>query len=325
MVIGTGASRVAESAAAAEPRREAAKAGIEAFGVADCGMLSPGSVELVLAPGPGQISVHTPFVMRSGQEVLMFYSRADYPPGWAGEPCRRDYKICLATVGDEGCWQPIASPLIALEQSVCRPWVMKVGDGYRMYFVKSLSRTMTECRLFLAESKDLRGPWAVRHEPLLGAVDEKEFVAGPCVVEHGRGYRLYFTAAQIHERGDSIYVAESPDGLKFEVQPEPVLSPAPGTGWSACCYAPFVWHEEDEWRMLFAGLGADNRYRTFVAESVDGLSFSAGRPVIDLAGDERCALGAYKAVRFEGHVYFAGTARHGGSAIYRASLAAAGL
>jgi len=273
-------------------------------------------IELVLKPEAGQFAVHTPFVVRSGQEVHLFYAKCDYPAGLRTLAFAKRYEIFDAVSRDGKGWKGLAKPVLSMHYSVCRPWVVEADGGWRMYFVRSWSPR--DYRVWSAWSADLKA-WTPDSVALFESFDGQNHLASPCVVEAGGNkQRMYFTGAVASGEMDSIYVAESADGKKFSVDQAAKYRPKKGSKYGRSCYTPFVFKEGAKWKMLFAGAGDDGRRRTFLAEGRDGVSFGDGREVIDLAGDSRFAWGAYKAVLFEDQVYFVGLDGDRRGAIYRA-------
>jgi predicted GH43/DUF377 family glycosyl hydrolase len=283
-------------------------------------------IELVMGPTSEQIAVHTPFVMEAGGELNLFYSRADYPPGEEGEPCRKKYNIFRARSSDGGgTWRADAEPIIELEDTVCRPWVVEEGGGYRMFFVERLHPMLGQFRVFAATSPDLES-WQVESQATIPDCGDCEHIATPCVVRVNGKLRMYFTGARFHKDGDSLYVAESGDGKKFKVDKKPKFKPEKGAGYGKSCYAPFVYEDGGKWKMLFSGLGKQHKgWRTYLSESSDGLKFKKGKLVIDLSDDGRFENGAYKAVLFGDQVYFVGVGGDQRASIYRAPRAEFGL
>lgn len=270
-------------------------------------------IEAVLRPGPGQISVHTPFVMRAGRDIYLFYGRCDAPL-----IDQHKFKICYAVSRDGLHFVPNPDPIIEIEPSVCRPWVIPTDEGYRMYFVRQLSYpgVPIRFRIYTATSRDLKD-WDVLDRPVIDGFDRLEYVASPCIVQMQNKVRMYLTAAKRHGRQDCIYVAESHDGVSFKLRKGAIYGPEPGTGYSASCYTPCVYRNGQGWKMLFSGAGEDGRYSTFLCESRNGLKFSEGESYLDLSTDPRFTYAAYKAVRFEDHVYLVGAGLDRKTTIYR--------
>jgi len=284
-------------------------------------------IELVIGPTSEQIAVHTPYVMEAGGELNLFYSRADYPPGQAGEACRKKYNIFRATSVDGGkTWKEGSQPIIERKDTVCRPWVVEEGGGgYRMFYVERLHPMAGVFRVFAATSSDLES-WQVESEAAIPECGDCEHIATPCVVKANGKLRMYFTGARCHKDGDSLYVAESGDGKKFKVDKEPKFKPGKGTAYEKSCYAPFVYEDGSKWRMLFSGYGSAVRgWRTYLSESNDGLKFKKGKLVIDLSDDDRFKHGAYKAVLHGDQVYFVGVDGQQRASIYRAPRTDFGL
>jgi hypothetical protein len=280
--------------------------------------------ELVLGPTPEQLAVHTPYLIRSGGEVYLFYCRCGLGPGGEAPKFRR-FKIFVAKRrDDEASWDCDPDPVIELRSSVCRPWVVEHGNGnYRMYFVRSLPPFGSCSRIYMATSRNLT-QWDVADKPLLELFGGRESQGSPCAVPDGDRLRLYFSAGNRTCQGDEIFLAEGADERNLVVNDHFTIENDRAYGGSR--YAPFVFIWNGRWRMLFTGRAGDqDRYQTFLAESEDGVRFGPGRAVMDLSGDKRFEHGAYKAVLFECWLYFVGVDARGRGAIYRLSGAEAGL
>jgi len=276
-------------------------------------------IEAVLRPGPGQHSVHTPFLIRKGVDIFLFYGRCDRPAGETTEKFPHRYKICYAVSRDGLNFRPDPEPVIRMSPSACRPWVVEWGGEYRMYFARQLpfpDDAAVRFRIYTATSKDLR-TWDVLDHPVIDSFDRLEHIASPCVVPMRGKLRMYLTAAKRGRVGDRIFVAESRDGVHFELTKHAIFRPKPGTGYEGSCYTPCVIREDRGWKMLFSGRAEDDRYKTYLASSQDGLKFSDGAIFIDLASDPRFTNSAYKAVQFEGYIYLVGYDRDKRTAIYR--------
>jgi len=271
--------------------------------------------ELVLGPDHGQLAVHTPFLMRTGADVYLFYCRCDLDPD-GSVPRHRQFRIFVARQKDDGSgWDLDHEPAIAMRSSVCRPWVVATDGGWRMYFVRSLPPFASASRIYAATSRNLT-QWEVREQPLIEPIDRRELQGSPCLVPDGERVRLYFSAGSKGCQGDDMYLAEGPTEDRLKVNGD--FRVDPGEGYRNSRFAPFVYIAEGKWRMLFTGRDEEKgRYRTFLAESEDGVRFGPGRLALDLAGDSRFEHGAYKAVLFEGWMYFVGVDGTGHSAVYR--------
>ncbi|GEM_PF-2393342 len=280
--------------------------------------------ELVLGPAAGQLAVHTPYLLRSDDSVYLFYCRADLDPD-GRVPRFRRFRIYVARHRDDGSgWDCDHEPAVDVPSSVCRPWVVDRGGGqYRMYFVRSLPPFGSCSRIFMADSHNLT-QWTVTDTPLLQLFGGRESQGSPCVVPDGERLRIYFSAGNRTCQGDDIFLAEGPDEHNLSLNGRFSIEARPD--YNASRYAPFVFIWNGLWKMLFTGRAGDNKpYRTFLAESEDGLRFGPGRMILEPAGDERFKHGTYKAVLFEGWLYFVGVDAQGRAAIYRQSAAEAGL
>ena len=285
-------------------------------------------LELVLSPASGQLSVHTPFLIRKGEEIIMFYSRADELPDDSGEkdkkkPKEKIYKIYYGISKDGKNFKLNSEPIIEMNQSVCRPWIIKIENEYKMFFVKALpDKIARRYRICCAESKDLE-KWKINSQPVIDKFGKYEHIASPCVVKHYDEYWMYLSAADKPTHNDKLFIGQSKDAKKFEINPNPFYQPTPNTGYSESCYTPCVYEKDGQWNMLFSGMGNPSigqqatRYTTFLASSSNGIQFSMGTPVITLANDPRFVRGAYKAVIFEEYVYFVGGDSEGKTSIYR--------
>jgi len=275
-------------------------------------------IEEVLSPGPGQVSTHPPFLVRKGQDIYLFYGRRDESPKGTPQHLQYNYKICYAVSQDGLHFRPNADPVIDTRPSVCRPWIIEWDGEYRMYFVRQLPHPPgpVRFRIRTATSKDLK-KWDVNPWPLINAFEGRESIGSPCAMVIDSKVRMYFTAGKRRGQGDSVYVAESSDGVSFEFKKTPVYSPKTGTGYSASCYTPCIYQKGRRWKMLFSGCQKAESYRTFVCDSQDGTHFTQGQLSVDLASDPRFKYGAYKAVPFENHLYFVGTAEDLKTSIYR--------
>ena len=218
--------------------------------------------------------------------------------------------------------------LVRRDLSVCRPWVVRVPGGYRMYFTWSVkdpeAAIPSGFRILAAFSRDLVR-WEVDERSLVEPFDGRNYLASPCVEEIPGGYRMYFTASRKMRCCDAIYVAESEDGLRFGGEFREVMAPAAGKPYARGCFTPFVTGSGEARRLLFAGYGVDRRPQICVADGYGEWDFWDGRLLMGGFNHPDISYGPYKAVLFEGWMYFVGKDAEERGSVYRMPCSEFGL
>lgn len=122
-------------------------------------------------------------------------------------------------------------------------WVRNPLGRYYLYFAHHKGRYIR-----LAYADDIAGPWTVHERkivPVRQVPGGKNHVASPDVhIDRKAGkLRMYFHSKRAGQPGQHTFVAESRDGLKFTVRPEPVG-----------IYYFRAWRKNGSWWALAKGL-----------------------------------------------------------------------
>jgi SAM-dependent methyltransferase len=161
---------------------------------------------------------------------------------------------------------------------------VRVGERFVLYF-NGRDRHLAEngiTRVGSARSRDLID-WEPDPAP---AFEDGDYATTAGAIEVAAGtYRLYYA----FDTARGFRLAESPDGAKWSIRREPILTP----GAFSCrrIGLPFVFWHRDRWLMLLEGLRSS--FAVYAAASDDGLSWQPmndGEPVYAPAQDSWDAL-----------------------------------
>lgn len=198
--------------------------------------------------GDGRHSILTPTMLRDGNQWRMWFAATDFAGG------QGLHTLHVATSDDGLRW---STPSAALLEGVYAPSVLKVGDGYRMWFAKV---DRDPWLIHHATSPDGR-KWKVTEEPVL-QIDKNSWEAGrlfyPTVVQQDglflMWYGSYWSGAK-PEMKTALGFAVSQDGLRWYKHPSnPIFRPDPAQEWeSHYVTSQSVLRQPDgSWRIWYA-------------------------------------------------------------------------
>ncbi len=123
------------------------------------------------------------------------------------------------------------------------PWVVAAPDkGWLMYYVGAVEwvhKDLPRYNIQIARSDDLKH-WRRDGETAIDFGPGENALARPYVVKSAEGYRMWFSAKGEHYLP---YTATSQDGISWNREPDPVLSPSRGPDEEMICYTVVLRHE----------------------------------------------------------------------------------
>ncbi len=250
---------------------------------------------------PGQFDsrlAYRPFVLKDGAVYRMWYNGATEPFNCPTGTLATDRRIGYAESTDGVHWTkrydgagpggsvlPLGTQGEFDAQQVGYVWVLKDGDGYRMYY--SANDALNYWRVGLAVSSDGRTWTKVRGKIGNGAVldlgppgsFDTACAYQPTVVkERADLYRMWYRGCSAPGKfggpsGGTIGYAESNDGIGWVKIPQPgpkgaALGPGPeGAFDSGGLTTPSVSLDASVWTMYYAGFDTSGRYLIGLAEA----------------------------------------------------------
>lgn len=240
---------------------------------------------------------YRPFVLKDGAVYRMWFNGSDHafncPAGELALNRRIGYAESTDGVhwtkapydgpGPGGSVLPLGPPGAIDAQQVGYVWVIKDGDGYKMYY--SANDASNTWRVALAVSVDARSWIKVPGKLLGGAVldvgppgaFDSACAYQPSVVkERDQLYRMWYRGCEGPGPGPSrgtIGYAESNDGVTWVKIPQPgpagaALGRGPAGAFDAAgLTTPAVFQDGDGWAMYYAGFDTTGQFLTGLARA----------------------------------------------------------